>query len=132
MTACPAQSLLVVYYQDESGRSPFGEWLLSLDGSLQPKIVIRLQRIALEKLGDWKSIGDGVPELKFRTGPGLRVYFGREGEALVLLLGGEDNRSQSKDIRAAKQRWKRYLAAKQQPEKIRCMCSPAEEHFRPA
>ena len=50
----------------------------------------RLDRLKAGLLGDWKSIGGGVFELRIDVGPGFRVYYGQDGKALILLLcGGE-------------------------------------------
>jgi putative addiction module killer protein len=59
-------------------------------------------------LGDSKSVGEGVTELRVDYGPGYRVYFAREGQTLVILLCGGDKRTQEKDIQRAKQYWNDY------------------------
>lgn len=61
-------------------------------------------------LGDCKSVGEGVSELRVDYGPGYRVYFGQEGRTLVVLLGGGDKRTQDRDIRIAKQHWREFKA----------------------
>jgi putative addiction module killer protein len=63
-------------------------------------------------LGDWRSVGDGVCELRIDYGPGYRVYYGQDGEALILLLCGGDKRTQAKDIEKAHGYWKDYKARK--------------------
>jgi putative addiction module killer protein len=60
-------------------------------------------------LGDWGSVGDGVFELIFDFGPGYRVYFGQDGDRIIL-LGGGTKRSQRKDIHDAQERWSDYNA----------------------
>ena len=71
----------------------------------------RLNRIRLGNFGDCKPVGAGVEELRIDFGPGYRVYFGREGQLVVVLLGGT-KRTQAKDIPRAQGYWKEYLDAK--------------------
>lgn len=66
------------------------------------RIVARLDRIACGNLGDTKSVGDGVSEIRFPFGSGYRVYFSRDRNKIIILLCGGDKGSQRKDIRAAK------------------------------
>jgi putative addiction module killer protein len=72
----------------------------------------RLNRIRLGNFGDCKSVGGGVEELRIDFGPGYRVYYGREGSVVVVLLCGGDKRSQVRDILTAQKYWKEYLDAK--------------------
>jgi putative addiction module killer protein len=65
----------------------------------------RILRIENGNLGDYKSVGDGVFELRFFFGPGYRVYFAFDGETVVLLLSGGDKSSQNKDITSAQTIW---------------------------
>ena len=65
------------------------------------RILIRIRRVSLGNFGDVKSVGEGVSELRVDCGPGYRVYFLRRGETLVVLLGGGDKRTQSRDIQRA-------------------------------
>ncbi|MDE8651831.1 type II toxin-antitoxin system RelE/ParE family toxin [Novosphingobium album (ex Liu et al. 2023)] len=82
----------------------FVDWLKALrDRRAKARIEIRLKRVEEGSLGDVKSVGDGVSELRFTFGPGYRVYFTRVGEAVVLLLCGGDKDSQERDIAAAKE-----------------------------
>ena len=96
------------------GRSiPFSEWLASLGDARAVGVVrARLNRIRLGNFGDCKSVGGGVEELRIDFGPGYRVYYGREGSLVVVLLCGGDKRTQARDILAAQRRWKEYLDAK--------------------
>ena len=72
----------------------------------------RLNRIRLGNFKDCKSVGDGVQELRIDYAAGYRVYFGRDGLVVVILLGGGNKNTQSKDIVSAQQRWKEFLNAK--------------------
>ena len=65
------------------------------------RILIRLRRVSLGNFGDARPVGEGVSELRVDYGPGYRVYFLRRGETLVVLLGGGDKRTQSRDIQRA-------------------------------
>ena len=70
---------------------------------MKTRIAVRIRRMQLGNVGDAKSVGDGVFELRFDFGPGYRVYYTeREGEIIVLLAGG-DKSSQRQDIEKAKQ-----------------------------
>ncbi len=96
-------------YITEDGREPFAEWLDSLrDMRAIDKIEKRLKRIQLGNLGDYKSVGEGVCELRIKYGPGYRVYFGQIGTTIVLLLCGGDKSTQDKDILKAKELWRDY------------------------
>ena len=96
-------------YLTEDERSPFEEWFYNLkDRKARQKIKIRLERLQLGNLGDYKSVGQGVFELRVNYGPGYRIYFGQVGLTIILLLCGGDKNTQSQDIRQAKQYWKDY------------------------
>ena len=96
-------------YVTEEGREPFSEWLASLrDVKARAKIRVRLDRVSLGNLGDCHGVGEGVQELRIDYGPGYRVYFGLEGQTIVLLLCGGDKSTQTKDIETAKRYWNEY------------------------
>ncbi|HFE67021.1 MAG TPA: type II toxin-antitoxin system RelE/ParE family toxin, partial [Chloroflexi bacterium] len=76
-------------YMTEDKRNPFREWLEGLrDRQARARIRVRLNRIRLGNFGDCKSVGAGVNELRIPHGPGYRVYFGRKGKTVVILLYG--------------------------------------------
>ena len=80
----------------------FDRWFCSLKDRLDAKrIQARIDRIEDGHFGDFKHVGEGVSELRFHFGPGYRVYFIRQGDAVVVLLGGGTKASQSVDIRSA-------------------------------
>jgi len=88
-----------------NGRDPFGEWIERLDIQTRARIEVRLGRLERGLLGECKSLRDGVWELKIDHGPGWRVYFGREGTAIVILLAGGMKRTQARDIERAIGYW---------------------------
>jgi putative addiction module killer protein len=99
-------------YLTENGESPFRLWLESLATAFKARIQARLLRLELGNLGDHKSLGDGVYELRLDFGPGFRVYYGLDGKKLVLLLWRGDKSSQRRDITKAKDYWQQYLKGK--------------------
>ena len=96
----------VEIYSDEKERCLFLEWLEKVASADERRIRKRILRIENGNLGDYKSLGEGVFELRFFFGPGYRVYFGFQGDSVVLLLSGGSKGSQDQDIRLAKRIWK--------------------------
>jgi putative addiction module killer protein len=89
------------------GSEPFTKWLRGLrDGTTRNRIRQRIARIRLGNFGDARSVGEGVQELRIHVGPGYRVYFGRNGNAVVILLCGGDKGSQDRDIERAQEYWR--------------------------
>lgn len=90
-------------YETADGRRPFDEWLDRLrDRVTLARIASRLNRVALGNLGDAKSVGGGVSELRLAFGSGYRIYFAQDGDRIILLLCGGDKGSQPNDVRTAK------------------------------
>jgi len=99
----------VIIYADGNGTEPFTQWLEGLrDTQGRRRILSRLRRVEQGNYGDCKSLQDGVYELRFAFGPGYRVYFGEDGDTVVVLLSGGDKSTQDKDIEQAKMYWKEY------------------------
>jgi len=97
-------------YLTEDGRNPFREWLLSLrDAPTRARVRVRLNRVRLGNFGDSHSVGGGVSELRLPLGPGYRVYYGRRGNTLVILLCGGDKGTRARDIQSAQAYWADYL-----------------------
>jgi putative addiction module killer protein len=92
----------------EAGRSPFAEWFNRLDGVTAERVDRYIRRLEAGNFGAAKRLRDGVFELRLDFGPGYRVYFGREGRTLIILLGGGSKRRQDADIAAAVERWNGY------------------------
>ena len=99
----------ILIYEMHDGKRPFSNWLLELrDIKARAKVRTRINRLQLGNMGDCKSVGEGVSELRIPYGPGYRVYFGQKGELTVILLCGGDKSSQKKDIQLAKEYWKEF------------------------
>lgn len=96
-------------YITADDRSPYEEWIDSLrDSKAISQIDKRLRRVKLGNLGDYRSVGEGVFELRIDYGPGYRIYFGQIGLTIVLLLCGGDKSTQQQDISKAKEFWRDY------------------------
>lgn len=98
------------YYIGKTGEAPFLGWFDKLSVAAQARIRGRLRRVSMGNVGKVNSVGDGVHELKFKDKgfPAFRVYFGNDGDELVLLLLGGDKSNQNKDIVSAKEYWHDY------------------------
>jgi putative addiction module killer protein len=99
-------------YQDSNGRNPFGKWFDGLDDAAALKVNTYLTRLAGGNTSQAKAVGKGVHELRIDRGPGYRVYFGMDGDTLIILLGGGTKKGQQEDIATAQERWKLYKANK--------------------
>jgi putative addiction module killer protein len=96
-------NLEIRYYQTSAGKKPFVRWLANLkEPQARAKVRARLARVAIGNLGDLRSMGNGVIELRIDSGPGYRVYFARRGNFVILLLCAGDKRTQQRDIERAK------------------------------
>lgn len=96
-------------YRTTASEEPFTEWLSELrDRQARARILARLERLEVGNFGDCKFLRDGVSELRVDWGPGYRVYFGRDGLSVVVLLCGGDKRKQSADIKTAVALWQEY------------------------
>lgn len=96
-------------YQTTEHKRPFTEWLNAVsDRTTRAVIRARLDRLEQGNFGKCEPVGNGVFELKIYYGPGYRVYFGKIGEDVVLLLCGGDKGSQKSDIQKATVYFKDY------------------------
>ena len=98
----------------EGGRSPFGEWFDDLDPVTAARVDRSIRRLESGNFGAAKMLREGVSELRLDFGPGYRVYLGRDGKTIIVLLGGGSKRRQNADIAAAIARWQRYEQAKKE------------------
>lgn len=101
-----------VHYLTPDGRDHFGEWLQAQHRDVRSRVQTRLDRIELGNFGDHRNLGEGVSELRIDFGPGYRVYYGRDGDDLVVLLAGGTKRRQTRDIERAKVLWSAYIQEK--------------------
>ena len=82
----------------------FSRWLRRLrDSNAVARIAARIRRVQLGNLGDSKSLGGGVMEMRIDYGPGYRIYYARHGMAFVILLCAGDKRTQQRDIERARE-----------------------------
>lgn len=102
----------VVVYETEEGRAPFDEWFNALNTQAALVVTAAIARIETGNLGDVKPVGQGVSERRIPFGPGYRLYFGQDGEKLVVLLTGGTKKRQSKDIEQAQAYWADYKKRK--------------------
>jgi putative addiction module killer protein len=80
----------------------FAKWLAGLrDSKAKARVLARLEAARLGNLGDAKSVGGGVREMRVHVGPGYRIYFSRRGQVFIVLLCGGDKSTQSRDIARA-------------------------------
>ena len=98
-------------YRNAADNSPFRDWMgRKIDGEVRGRINARIRRIEeTGNYGNCEPVGEGVFELKFDLGPGYRVYFGIDGDQIIL-LGGGDKSTQVSDIRKAHECWEDYNA----------------------
>ncbi|WP_223805689.1 type II toxin-antitoxin system RelE/ParE family toxin [Pseudanabaena sp. UWO310] len=103
------QDDLLPCYTEANGDKPLVSWIDSLGDLLAKEIIqSRLTQCKQGNLGNYKSVGDGLIELKIFYGPGYRVYCGKIGIDKYLLLNGGDKSTQSQDIVNAKRYWQDY------------------------
>jgi len=99
-------------YLDEEGQSPFAGWFDCLNSQAAAKVRRATIRMELGNLSNVKGVGKGVFEYRINWGPGYRVYFGKDGDTLIILLGGGTKKRQSRDIGEAQALWQLYKARK--------------------
>lgn len=101
-------------YLDAKGRSPFARWFDKLNAQAAAKVATALIRMEQGNLSATKGVGAGVFEYRMDFGPGYRVYFGKDGGRLIILLGGGTKKRQQKDIEAAQALWAAYKQRKKE------------------
>jgi putative addiction module killer protein len=104
------------YYLASDGGSPFEEWFTDLDSAAAAKVAVALARLEQGNLSNVKGVGEGVLEYRINWGLGYRVYFGRDGDVLVILLTGGTKQRQQRDIDTAKVSWTDYKRRRPRPK----------------
>ena len=101
-------AIVIQEYLGVNGKSPFADWFDRLDNVTAAKVSTALTRLEMGNMSNVKSLGAGVLEYRIHYGAGIRIYLARDGDTLIILLGGGTKRRQQKDIEAAKYRWQEY------------------------
>jgi len=102
----------VLEFVNDKDESPFANWFNALNAQAAAKVSTALIRMEHENLSNTKSVHGGVFEYRIDFGPGYRVYFGKDGENLIILLGGGTKNRQDNDIKKAKALWQLYKKLK--------------------
>ena len=103
-------------FLDPLGRSPFARWFDALNATAAARVAIAMTRLSNGNFSNVEGVGGAVYELKVDFGPGYRVYFGKDGERIVILLGGSGKKRQSKAIAAAQTAWAEFKRSKSSKE----------------
>ena len=105
-------SIEIRQYVDAAGVSPFEQWFDRLNDVAAARVTTSLARLSAGNWSNVKGVGGGVFEITLDFGPGYRVYLGKDGDRIVILLGGGTKKRQSRDIELAKDHWKQYKQRK--------------------
>jgi putative addiction module killer protein len=103
-------------YLTVEGRSPFAIWFNGLDAQAAAKVNTYLTRIEQGNTSSLKPLKGAFQEVVIDWGPGYRVYIGKDGMKLIILLGGGTKKEQQKDIEAAREFWEDYKRRKREGE----------------
>ncbi len=103
------------YYVASVGQQPFAAWFEDLEAVARAKVTRAIIRLEQGNFSNVKSVGEGVFEYRIDFGPGYRVYFGQDGQALVILLTGGTKKRQQRDIDAAHAYWLDHKQSKRGP-----------------
>jgi len=100
-------------YLDGLDHSPFSDWFGRLNREAAAKVTAALVRMQQGNFSNAKGLGAGVYEYRIDFGPGYRIYFGKDGEKLVILVGGGTKKRQQQDVDTALARWQDYKRRKE-------------------
>ena len=101
-------------YVGGDGSKPFADWVDRLEAPAAAKITIALARMEQGNFSNVKGVGSGVFECRIDLGPGYRIYFGKDGDRVVILVGGGTKKRQQRDIADAQECWASYKRRKKQ------------------
>jgi putative addiction module killer protein len=102
----------VLEYLDARSRSPYAAWFDNLNANAAAKVSAALYRLEAGNFSNVKGVGEGVFERRIDFGPGYRIYFGKDGETVLILLGGSGKQRQPEAIAMAQERWTDYKRRK--------------------
>jgi putative addiction module killer protein len=100
------------YYVGPANVQPFAKWFADLEPVARAKATRAIARLEQANFSNVKSVGEGVLEYRIDFGPGYRIYFGQDGDALVIRLTGGTKKRQQRDIEAAHAYWQDYKRTK--------------------
>ncbi|MXZ80175.1 MAG: type II toxin-antitoxin system RelE/ParE family toxin [Gammaproteobacteria bacterium] len=95
-------------YLDTEGNSPYGKWFDRLNVAAAAKVATAVHRMGQGNFSNVKGVGAGIFEFRIDIGPDYRIYFGKDGDQLVILLAGGTKKRQDADIVVAKANWRDY------------------------
>ena len=101
-------------YLDAKGNSPYAKWFDRLNATAAVKVATATHRMEHGNFSNVKGVGAGVYEYRIDFGLGYRIYFGKDGDRLVILIAGGTKKRQAADISAAKAHWRDYKRRKRQ------------------
>jgi putative addiction module killer protein len=108
----PSSTIELREYLTADGRSPYTVWFERLNREAAVKVAAALARMQQGNLSNAKGVGAGVHEHRIDFGPGYRIYFGKHGDRMVILVGGGTKKRQQQDIQTAVARWQDYKQRK--------------------
>lgn len=101
----------VVFFETANGKKPFHEWFNSLkDRKTRERIGTRLLRLEAGNLGDHRSVGEGIHEMRLHFGPGYRIYFAEHGNCIIVVLAGGTKKTQQDDIKKAQRYFSEFIS----------------------
>ena len=92
----------IIFYSSNTGYCQIQNWIISLETENKKRVYERLERVRLGNFGDYKNLDEGIYEVRFHFGCGYRIYFGKDGVNIVILLCAGEKDTQQKDIKKAK------------------------------
>jgi putative addiction module killer protein len=101
-------------YLDAKGISPYAKWFDRLNATAAVKVATAVHRMEQGNFSNVKGVGAGVYEYRIDFGPGYRIYFGKDGDRVVILLAGGAKKRQDADVTTAKAHWRDYKRRKRQ------------------